>query len=124
MIRKAMRYVEASGDVEKFTAELSRVFFSHLCDACKSFMELFSQPTPSNITSPSKSKQKGGANPPNKETLKSESVTTTTQPFGPPGTIGELIDEDESDMGSLSYLVGWIQEQMSVFVAALARQVS
>lgn len=88
IIRKALRYVEASGDVEKFTSELSRVFFTHLREACTNFMELFST--------------SGSA-------MKSDS------------SAGE---EEEGDMASLSYLVGWIQEQMSVFVAALARQVS
>lgn len=85
MIRKAMRYVEASGDVEKFTSELSRVFFSHLREACTSFMDLFST-----------------------SGTKSDSLTST---------------DEEGDMASLSYLVGWIQEQMSVFVTALARQI-
>jgi hypothetical protein len=92
MIRKAMRSVEASGDVEKFTAELSRVFFTHLREACTSFMELFS--TSPSATLPSKN---------DKELLS--------------------VHDEGSDMASLSYLVGWIQEQMSVFVIALARQV-
>lgn len=87
MIRKAMRYVEASGDVEKFTSELSRVFFSRLREACKSFMDLFSTTA-----------------------IKSDKDTVVST-------------DEESDMASLSYLVGWIQEQMSVFVTALARQV-
>jgi hypothetical protein len=87
-----MRSVEASGDVEKFTAELSRVFFTHLREACTSFMELFS--TSPSATLPSKN---------DKELLS--------------------VHDEGSDMASLSYLVGWIQEQMSVFVIALARQV-
>jgi hypothetical protein len=90
-----MRCVEASGDVQKFTSELSRVFFTHLREACVSFMELFSTST---HTLPSKSDKEGGG--------------------------GLSVSDEESDMASLSYLVGWIQEQMSVFVIALARQVS
>jgi hypothetical protein len=101
IIRKALRYVEASGDVEKFTSELSRVFFSHLREACTNFMELFS------TSGSTKSVGTGGGT----------------------GAAGEKIspsvgEEEDSDMASLSYLVGWIQEQMSVFVAALARQVN
>lgn len=105
MIRKAMRYVEASGDVEKFTAELSRVFFTHLKDACKSFMELFSNSASSTSTTTTP------LNNNNSNSLKNASENRSD------------INSQESDIGSLSYLVGWIQDQMSVFVAALARQV-
>lgn len=111
MIRKAMRYVEASGDVEKFTAELSRVFFTHLKDACKSFMELFSQ----NITTTTNSTS---ATP-----TASTTLSTTSTPKNLNQNNSTDINSQESDMASLSYLVGWIQDQMSVFVAALARQV-
>lgn len=96
VIRKALRYVEASGDAEAYTEELSRVFFAHLKDACRSFMDLFSRKT----------------------SLAAMPATTGV------GSGDRSQNEEEGDMASLSYLIGWIQEQMAVFVTAVSRQVS
>mmetsp|Transcript_165 Transcript_165/g.289 ORF Transcript_165/g.289 Transcript_165/m.289 type:complete len:830 (+) Transcript_165:163-2652(+) len=157
VIRKTLRYVEASGDAEAFTAELSRVFFMHLREACKSFIDLFAQ----NVTTPSQPVRPAGKYSNSAkhgaffatedfEAVAAESKLTTSAP----GVDGEYSprpqaqfdDEDddgwgeispaaletsrvgsmnanEKDMASLSYLIGWIQEQMAVFVTALARQI-
>jgi hypothetical protein len=90
VIRKALRYVEASGDAEAYTEELSRVFFMHLKDACRSFMDLFSHKAKASVGSAAASGAGG---------------------------------DEEGDMASLSYLIGWIQEQMAAFVTAVSRQV-
>lgn len=40
------------------------------------------------------------------------------------GSAGSALStSDEAAVASLSYLVGWLQDQMTVFVTALARQV-
>eukprot|EP00603_Paraphysomonas_imperforata_P004474 CAMPEP_0114420236 /NCGR_PEP_ID=MMETSP0103-20121206/4451_1 /TAXON_ID=37642 ORGANISM="Paraphysomonas imperforata, Strain PA2" /NCGR_SAMPLE_ID=MMETSP0103 /ASSEMBLY_ACC=CAM_ASM_000201 /LENGTH=763 /DNA_ID=CAMNT_0001588705 /DNA_START=97 /DNA_END=2388 /DNA_ORIENTATION=+ len=96
VIRKALRYVEASGDPAAFTAELSRVFFVNLRDACQSFLDLFSKPPSLQLASSSSPAVDGS---------------------------DRLVMFDESDVASLSYLVGWLQDQMTVFVSALARQI-
>ena len=116
VIRKALRYVEASGDAEGYTAELSRVFFAHLRDACHSFMDLFSHkvstgPTTSVTTIPKLRLPSSGTD------CKTQGTPEEAGPYG----VEHSAAEDEN-MVSLSYLIGWIQEQMAVFVAALSRQ--
>ena len=67
----------------------------NLRDACKSFMDLFAKSTP-DLNLPSSA-----------ISLQNASMTKPK----------------ETDVASLSYLVGWLQDQMTVFVTALSRQV-
>lgn len=158
VIRKALRYVEASGDPEAYTAELSRVFFLHLHQACEAFMDLFNSPLPaisipltsnqpvSKTTATTNRKNATGStssaaiSKPATASLASSSGTSSkTKSAVPsnPNVSGKTTDNssqsansapvvetsDSVDIESLSYLVEWIQEQMAVFVATLARQV-
>jgi hypothetical protein len=92
---------------QAFTAELSRVFFVNLRDACKSFLDLFAKP-PSRAAPPLPA---------------STQASAAASQAGSSNNSNLVISDESDDVASLSYLVGWLQDQMTVFVTALARQV-
>ena len=74
------------------------MFFVNLRDACQSFLDLFSKPS-----------------------LRPTASLSSSAPVAEESD--GLVVSDETNVASLSYLVGWLQDQMTVFVTALARQV-
>jgi hypothetical protein len=157
VIKRALRYVEATGDPEAYTSELSRVFFLHLHQACDAFMDLFTLNTSkqqvgtknaastssttsvgakgtsittksSTTLAPSSQKSVFGKAAEKLKTIKPsvETVTPSSSDKLSPDS-SDIVDNSSSsaagDLESLSYLVEWIQDQMSLFVLTLSRQV-